>query len=94
MKKTRLELRLGDGKLHDLIFNEPEIYIKKTLEGMGDYSDLRVVENPNEFKFDWLFESCTHPDHTDDTSCLDRSVGCSKHCLCCMGELAIPKEKT
>jgi hypothetical protein len=36
------------------------------------------------------YEKCDHPDHADDTDCLDRAVGCSKHCFCCMGELAIP----
>ena len=28
---------------------------------------------------------CTHPDHNDRESCLDRTVGCSKDCECCMG---------
>lgn len=37
---------------------------------------------------DW---ACTHPDHREGSDCLDRSVGCSKHCVCCMGELAIPR---
>ena len=37
---------------------------------------------------------CTHPDHTEAKDCLDRAVGCSKHCVCCMGELAIPLEST
>ena len=36
------------------------------------------------------YEKYDHPDHADDTDCLDRAVGCSKHCFCCMGELAIP----
>lgn len=36
------------------------------------------------------FSRCEHPDHNDSESCLDRAVGCSKHCFCCMGEMAIP----
>ena len=36
------------------------------------------------------FAVCKHPDHTDETDCGNRAIGCSKHCLCCMGkELAI-----
>ena len=36
------------------------------------------------------FEICEHPDHNEQTDCQDRAVGCSKHCICCMGDLAIP----
>ena len=36
------------------------------------------------------FYLCDHPDHNDHETCEDRAVGCSKHCACCMGELAIP----
>ena len=32
------------------------------------------------------FAVCKHPDHTDETDCGNRAIGCSKHCLCCMGE--------
>lgn len=35
------------------------------------------------------FSVCNHPDHQSEVSCLDRAVGCSPHCLCCMGGLAI-----
>ena len=36
------------------------------------------------------YTQCCHPDHNENESCIDRAVGCSKHCLCCMEELAIP----
>ena len=36
------------------------------------------------------FAKCEHPDHNSETNCLDRAVGCNKHCVCCMGELAVP----
>ena len=32
---------------------------------------------------------CTHPDHNDQETCGDRAVGCSKHCVCCMGQIAV-----
>lgn len=40
------------------------------------------------------FSVCSHPDHKSEVSCLERAVGCSPHCLCCMGGLAtsIPEE--
>lgn len=28
---------------------------------------------------------CDHPDHEDGVSCLERAVGCSMNCHCCMG---------
>ena len=37
-----------------------------------------------------MYTPCTHPDHNDHETCGDRAVGCSKHCICCMEELAIP----
>jgi hypothetical protein len=39
---------------------------------------------------DDVYSNCCHPDHNENESCADRAVGCSKHCLCCMEELAIP----
>lgn len=33
---------------------------------------------------------CSHPDHNEQENCEDRAIGCSKHCVCCMGESAIP----
>jgi hypothetical protein len=38
--------------------------------------------------------TCTHPDHTVGSDCLDRSVGCSPHCVCCMGELNAAHQRT
>lgn len=31
-------------------------------------------------------KACEHPDHEEGRDCGDRAVGCSKHCLCCMGQ--------
>ncbi len=28
--------------------------------------------------------TCTHPDHVDGVSCLDRAVGCAPDCACCL----------
>lgn len=42
---------------------------------------------------DNVYSKCCHPDHNENESCADRAVGCSKHCLCCMEELAIPLKK-
>lgn len=36
------------------------------------------------------FEKCDHPDHVEGEVCEERSVGCSKHCTCCMGSTATP----
>jgi len=30
--------------------------------------------------------NCTHPDHNEHETCEDRAVGCSKDCICCMGD--------
>ncbi len=38
-------------------------------------------------------KQCTHPDHTPDSSCEDRAVGCSPECACCMGEMAMSGRK-
>lgn len=35
------------------------------------------------------FVRCNHPDHNEQTDCQDRAIGCSKHCVCCMGNLAV-----
>ena len=51
----------------------------------NEVGDQRLVLHSGNY-----YEKCDHPDHADDTDCLDRAVGCSKHCFCCMGELAIP----
>lgn len=34
---------------------------------------------------------CEHPAHEDGKDCLDRTIGCSPYCVCCMGELAKPQ---
>lgn len=30
---------------------------------------------------------CTHPDHVDGMLCVDRAVGCSRNCACCMADV-------
>lgn len=35
------------------------------------------------------YSDCTHPDHNNNEKCLDRTVGCSRTCVCCMGDLAL-----
>lgn len=32
-----------------------------------------------------MTDRCEHPDHEDGVSCLERAVGCSGSCRCCMG---------
>lgn len=49
----------------------------------------RIIPRGLGFLVLWEQEvECTHPDHTDGVACTDRAVGCSPHCVCCMGELA------
>lgn len=40
------------------------------------------------------YYKCDHPDHEENTSCEDYAVSCSKYCLCCMGEIAIPLDES
>lgn len=35
---------------------------------------------------------CKHPDHTNQITCIERGVGCSKLCICCMGKSYIERK--
>ena len=34
---------------------------------------------------------CTHPDHNENETCIERAVGCNPYCICCMGHWAEEK---
>lgn len=50
---------------------------RMTLRDADLYLDLRLDQHG--------VLPCDHPDHEDGESCLERAVGCSMNCRCCMG---------
>jgi len=50
----------NDGKLKDLIFDEPEFYIKAIIDGLkfDGHTDFAIIDNPKKYNlFPWISQN-------------------------------------